>query len=381
MTAIYLDFQATSPLDPRVYDVMVPWLLKPANPHATHAFGREASRAVERAREQIADLLGAEPDEILFTSGATEAANLAIRSLPLGSRVLASNIEHACVRETLKSLASRLDVAVVSADAQGLLNAEEVAELAEGRDAVIIMAVNNEIGTIQPIREIGDACRLVGAALLTDISQAVGRIPLNLSEWGTSGAWLSSHKIYGPQGIGALIWRAGSLPTPLATGGGQERGVRPGTVPTALAVGFGAACELAKREMEREAIHVTELSARFLRGVRERHPSVLVNGSLCPRVPHNLNLAFLGIDADALVASMPDLAISTGSACSAGALGTSHVLQAIGPDEVTSSSIRVGFGRVTTAADVDTAARMICDAVDALLGGTRKKVLNGASRW
>lgn len=380
MTAIYLDHQATSPLDPRVLDAMVPWLSKPANPHASHAFGRDANRAVECARQQIADLVGAAPEQVILTSGATEAANLAIRTLPPGSRVLASNIEHACVRETLRSLAGSLDLATAPVDAEGLLNPDEVAELAEGRDAVIVMAVNNEIGTVQPIHEISNACRLVGAALLTDITQAAGRIPVDLAGWDAKAAWLSSHKIYGPQGIGALIWRAGSPPAPLTTGGGQERGLRSGTVPTALAVGFGAACELAKLEMERDAVHVAELSMRFLHAIRERHPSVVVNGSLCHRVPHNLNLAFLGVDADTLVASIPGLAISTGSACSAGALGTSHVLQAIAPDEVASSAIRIGFGRATTAAEVDTAARMICDAVDGLSGRMREEMLSVVSQ-
>lgn len=373
MNTIYLDYQATAPLDPRVYDAMAPWWSRPANPHASHAFGREAERAIERARQQIADLTGAQPHEVFLTSGATEAANLAIRTLSIGSRVVVSNIEHACVRETLRSRDGQLDVAIVPVDSDGIISADDVAELAEGRDAVIVMAVNNEIGTIQPIREIGNACRLVGAALLTDISQAAGRIPIHLADWGASAAWLSAHKIYGPQGIGALIWRATSRPTPLVTGGGQERGVRPGTVPTALAVGFGEACELALREMERDATHVAELSGRFLRAVRERHPSVVVNGSSHHRIPHNLNLAFVGIDADALVASVPELAISTGSACSAGALGPSHVLQAIGPDEVISSSIRIGFGRATTAAEVDTAAQVICDAVDGLSGRMRKR--------
>lgn len=374
MTTIYLDHQATTPVDPLVLEAMLPWLSRPANPHAAHAYGREAIQAVEVARRQIAALIGAAEEQVFLTSGATEAANIAIRSLPPGSRVLAGPIEHACVHETLKNSATRLSVTYVGVDEEGLLDADEIAELAGDVDAVITMAVNNEIGTIQPMSRIADACRLAGTSLLTDITQAVGRIPVDLNDWDVRAGWMSSHKIYGPQGIGALIWRGTTAPRPLSTGGGQERGVRPGTVPTALAVGFGRACELAGQEMERDNHHVTVLSARFLASLRRRHPGLIVNGSIEQRIPHNLNLAFRGVDADALVGMLPSLAISTGSACSAGAIGVSRVLSAIASDEVASSSIRIGFGRTTTTDEVDQAANMISEAVSALMGDAQRKV-------
>lgn len=374
MTAIYLDHQATTPIDPRVLDAMLPWLTRPANPHAIHAYGRDAADAVETARRQVAELVGAKEREVFFTGGATEAANIAIRSLPTGTRVLTSPIEHACVRETLAATSDRLEVAYAEIDGEGLLDPDALGEQIDGCDTVIAMAVNNEIGTIQPMAEIGATCSLVGAALLTDVTQAVGRIPVNLSTWDARAAWLSSHKIYGPQGIGALVWREERSPQPLSTGGGQEHGVRPGTVATALAVGFGKACELAAREMEQDTEHATVLSARLLKVIRQAHPDVIVNGSRDRRVPHNLNLAFEGVDADVLIAMLPGLAISAGSACSAGAIGISHVLKAITSEGIAASSIRIGLGRTTTVDEVDAAGRMISEAVSMLTGNTRIKV-------
>jgi len=374
MTAIYLDHQATTPTDPRVLEAMLPWMSRPANPHAIHSFGRDAAEAVETARRQVAGLVGADARQVFFTGGATEAANIAIRSLPTGSRVLASPIEHACVLETLASMGDNLDIAYAEVDGEGLLDADAIADQAVGFDAVVAMAVNNEIGTVQPMPEIGSACRLVGASLLTDIAQAAGRIPVDLRAWDAQAAWLSSHKIYGPQGIGALIWRDARAPQPLSTGGGQEHGVRPGTVATALAVGFGKACELAAAEMERDSRHASALSGRFLDAIRCEHPDVVVNGSAKRRISHNLNLAFEGVDADHLVGMLPGLAISTGSACSAGAIGTSHVLMAITSEGIAASSIRVGFGRWSTIQEVDRAAEMICEAVRRFMAGAPRKV-------
>ena len=375
MTVIYLDHQATTAPDPRVLEAMLPWMSRPANPHATHAFGRAAADAVETARGQIAALVGAHPQEVFLTAGATEAANIAIRALPAGSRVLVSPIEHACVIETLAARTGDLDVAVAPIGSDGVLDADQFADALDGRDVAIVMAVNNEIGTVQPIAEIAAACRLVDASLLTDVSQAAGRIPVDLSGWNASGAWLSSHKIYGPQGIGALVWRGNGAPKPVVTGGGQERGVRSGTVATALAVGFGVACDIALREMAQDARQAAALSRRLLETVRALHPDVIVNGSLEHRVPQNLSLAFSGIDADALVASLPTLAISTGSACSAGAIGTSHVLAAIAPSHVAESTVRIGIGRTTTTDEVDEAATLIGKAVAALAGDEHRKVV------
>jgi cysteine desulfurase len=374
MTAIYLDHQATTPIDPRVLDAMLPWMSRPANPHALHSFGRAAASAVEAARHQIGALVGAHADEVYLTGGATEAANIAIRSLPHGSRVLTSPIEHACVFETLASLGDALDVTTASVGADGVIDSDDFADALDGHDAAIVMAVNNEIGTVQPMAEIAAACRLTGAALLTDVTQAAGRIPIDLNAWDVNAAWLSSHKIYGPQGLGALIWRGTLPPRPLHTGGGQERGVRSGTVATALAVGFGAACEIAAMAMEGDASHAAALSARFLDRLRQAHPWLVVNGSMDRRVPHNLSVSFPGVDADALVAGLPELAISTGSACSAGAIGVSRVLAAIASAQVADGTIRVGFGRQTTIEEVDAAASMVVRAVEMLAAGASRKV-------
>ena len=374
MTSIYLDHQATSPADPRVVDAMLPWLSRPANPHAAHSFGREAAQAVERATGAIAALVGCDFSQVLLTSGATESANLAIRSLPSGARVLASAIEHPCVLQTLASLADRLSVTLLPVNEDGLIDADAFGDQVQHHDAAIVMAVNNEIGTVQPLSIIADACRMTGAALMTDVTQAAGRIPVDLTLWNAAAAWLSSHKIYGPQGIGALIWRSETDLSPLVTGGGQQRGLRSGTIPTVLAVGFGVACELAASEMQRDATHAADLSQGMLAAIRARRPDVVVMGSMRERIPHNLSLAFPGVDADVLVASVPAIAISTGSACSAGALGTSHVLDALMTGELASSTIRIGFGRATTAQEVAHAARLICDAVDGLTADVRKRV-------
>lgn len=374
MTAIYLDHQATTPIDPRVLEAMLPWMSQPANPHATHAFGRAAAAAVETARDRIGALVGARPEDVYLTGGATEAANMAIRFLPDGSRVLTSSIEHACVLETLASLVGALDVTTAAVGADGLIDPDDFADALDGHDAAIVMAVNNEIGTVQPMAEIAAACRLTGTGLFTDVTQAAGRIPVDLTAWGVQAGWLSSHRIYGPQGIGALVWRGTQPPRPLITGGGQERGVRSGTVATALAVGFGAACEIATREMAADAKHAAALSARFLDHLRQVHPWLVVNGSMDRRVPHNLSVSFPGIDADALVAGLPELAISTGSACSAGAIGVSHVLAAITSTQVADGTIRVGFGRQTTSEEVDAAASMVIRAVETLAAGASRKV-------
>jgi len=374
MTAIYLDYQATTPLDPRVLDAMLPWMSRPANPHATHVFGRAAAEAVESARHQVAMLVGARAEEVYFTGGATEAANIAIRGLPSGSRVLTSPIEHACVVDTLAALAGDLEVTIAAVGTDGVIDAGEFSDSIGGHDAAIIMAVNNEVGTVQPMAEIAAACRLVDAALLTDLSQAAGRIPVELADWDVHAGWLSSHKLYGPQGIGALVWRSAPRPRPILTGGGQERGVRSGTVATALVVGFGTACEIAMREMAIDARHAAALSARFLDRLRQAHPWLVVNGSLDRRVPQNLSVSFPGIEADALVSSLPDLAISTGSACSAGAIGVSHVLAAMASTEVADGTIRIGFGRPTTIEEIDGAAAMIIRSVTMLTAGARRKV-------
>lgn len=381
-SVIYLDHQGTTPLDPQVLDAMLPWMSRPANPHASHAHGRSAADAVEEARHHVAAAVNARPEEIVFTASATEAANLAIRSiLPRGGSAVSSPIEHPCVRETLAARNLNAQVVFIPVGEDGVVEIEAVEEAVEnGPDLVAVMAVNNEIGTIQPVEEIGRLCEFTGIPFLCDVVQAVGRIPIDVQAQGITLAPLSSHKLYGPAGIGALVARSGTrdLLVPLATGGGQEGGTRPGTLPTALCVGFGRACELAVAARERDWDHAGRLSSVFLAGLREGLGNVTVNGSLDQRIPHNLNLALRGVDADALMAALPLLSIATGSACSSGALKRSHVLSAIGLDaERADGSIRIGFGRDTTEEDVRHAVAMVTDAAFRVTGRQDRLIAGG----
>lgn len=370
---IYLDFQATTPIDDSVLDAMLPWMRTPSNPHASeHLWGREAEAAVDRARQQVAAAVNGQPNGVTFTSGATEAANLVIRSFARpGSRILISAIEHPCVEETAQTCAELgATVDRIAVDEEGLVDVEALPEDLDRFDLVSVMAVNNEVGTIQPIKTIAAICRSSGVPFHTDAAQAVGRIPIDMAD-GLSFVTLSGHKIYGPQGIGAIcadLEHAGRL-APLMSGGGQQRGVRPGTVPVALCVGFGRACELAVQRRQADRSHCSALSSKFIEHLSRRAGQFTVNGSLDQRVPHNLNLAFGGISADELLAMLPDLALSTGSACSSGAIAPSRVLAAMGLDERTiRGSIRLGFGRTTTGEEVVFAAEAISAAVKRLRG-------------
>lgn len=370
---IYLDFQATTAINEDVLDAMLPWLRTPSNAHAgEHSWGREAHAAVEQAREQVAAAVNGNPKGVIFTGSATEAANLVVRSFGgAGRRILISSIEHPCVEETAQACA-RLgsEIHRVSVDADGLVDLDELAEKLDNCDLVSVMAVNNEVGTVQPIDTIATLCRSSGVPFHSDAAQALGRIPLDMAS-GISFLTLSGHKIYGPQGIGAIcadLELAGQL-APLVTGGGQQGGVRPGTVPVALCVGFGRACELAVLERASEHARCAALSRQFIERLSQAIGDFTVNGSLDHRVPHNLNLAFDGISADELLAMLPDLALSTGSACSSGAIAPSRVLATMGLDESTiRSSIRLGFGRTTTVEEVVLAAEAIGAAVKQLRG-------------
>ncbi|KQO70627.1 cysteine desulfurase family protein [Methylobacterium sp. Leaf88] len=371
MRQIYLDYQASTPMDERVLQAMLEWLTRPANPHASeNEPGRLAHEAVEKARAEIAAALGAEPECVLFTSGATEAANLALRSLVPGQGHLAiSAIEHPCVTETGAELERRgARLTVIPVDGDGLVDIEEMERvLDDAPDLVSIMAVNNEVGTVQPISEIAAMCAEVGVAFHSDAAQALGRVPVCLTS-GLSALTISGHKVYGPQGIGAIAVAPDALPKlkPMLTGGGQQGGIRPGTLPVALCVGLGEACRLAVLELEADRRHVQDLRDRMLGILGQELGTVVVNGSLADRVPHNLNLAIPGVDAQELLARAPRLALSTGSACSSGAIELSRVLAAMGVDPVTAAaSIRIGFGRGTSIQDVEAAAMMIAGAARA----------------
>lgn len=371
---VYLDHQASTPLDPEVLDAMLPWLRAGGNPHsAEHAAGRAAHAAVEGARAEVADLIGAEPDDVVFTSGATEAVNLVLRGLATSPmRVAVSAIEHSCVIGTAAVLARAGGmVTTVPVDSDGIVDLDALHDALRSSDLAAVMAVNNEIGTVQPIREAAAIARAAGRPYLCDAAQAAGRIPLDQRGMGIDYLTLSAHKMYGPQGIGAMSAsrEARRRLDPLVTGGGQQGGLRAGTLPVALCVGFGRASALARSMMRDDARHARKLSDLMLSELERGIDGVAVNGSLDQRVPQNLNLRFDGLLADDILARLPDVAMSTGSACSSGALGTSHVLKAIGLDDTdASSSIRIGFGRRTTREQVLSASSAIVDTVNALRG-------------
>lgn len=372
---IYLDYQATTPVDERVLAVMLPWFTeKFGNPHSRdHRHGWQAEEAVEEARRQVAALIGATAKEIVFTSGATESNNLAIkgaaRAAGEGRRhVVTCETEHKCVLESCRRLEREgFEVTYLPVGGDGLIDLDELAAALSERTALVsIMAVNNEIGVIQPIAEIGRLCREHGAKFHTDAAQAAGKIPLDVKTMNIDLLSISGHKVYGPKGIGALyVRRRPKVPIePLMDGGGQERGLRCGTVPTPLAVGLGAACAVASDEMAAEAERLTRLRDRFLARLRSAVPDVHLHGDLARRIPGNLNFSFPDIEGQDLMMRLTGLSVSTGSACSSATVGPSHVLSALGLDaRFLHNALRIGLGRFTTEAEVDRAAGMIAAAV------------------
>ena len=370
----YLDYQATTPVDERVLEVMLPWLGRPANPHSSeHAFGQDAATAIEVARTQVAEAVNGDPKGVVFTASATEAANIVIRSMADGdSRILVSAIEHPCVADTAEECMKRgsATVTTIPVSEGGLVDLDALSELMVDVDLVSIMTVNNEVGTIQPIEDIGALCVGEGVLLHTDAAQAIGRVQVDMGS-GITFATLSSHKIYGPPGIGAICAQpeAMSLLRPLMSGGGQEGGLRPGTLPTALCVGFGEACTLAVRERERDEEKAAQLASSFLEQLDKAGVSYVVNGSREERVAQNLNVSFNGVEAEVLLAELPTLALSTGSACSSGSIGPSAVLTAMGlDDDRVRSAVRIGFGRGTGRSEVCKAAANVAAAVARLQG-------------
>jgi len=361
----YLDYQATTPLDERVLEAMLPWLGRPANPHSReHAFGQDAASAVELARVRVAEAVNGDPEGVVFTASATEAANIVIRSFAKGrSRLVISAIEHPCVAATAAECMKegRAAVATAPVDESGIVDLDALSEMIVDASLVSIMLVNNEVGTIQPIEDIGTLCAGEGVPLHTDAAQAIGRVRVDM-DVGITFATLSSHKIYGPPGIGAVCAQreAISLLNPLMSGGGQEGGLRPGTLPTPLCVGFGAACALAVQEREKDEAQAGVLADLFLEQLDTAGVAYAINGSREDRVAQNLNLSFEGVEAEALLAHLPTLAISTGSACSSGAIGPSAVLTAMGlEDDRVRSAVRIGFGRGTGPNEVRDAAAKV----------------------
>lgn len=372
---IYMDYHATTPVDRRVLEAMLPYFSeKFGNPHSvSHTFGWEAEEAVERGREQVARLIGADPKEIVFTSGATESNNLAIKGAARfykakRNHLVAAATEHKCVLESCKCLAREgFEVTVLPVRPDGLVELDAVERaITENTVLVSIMAANNEIGVLQPIAEIGAICRARGALFHTDAAQAVGKIPLDVKAMNVDLLSISGHKIFGPKGIGALYLRRRPRVRldPLIDGGGQERGWRSGTVPTPLVVGLGQACAIYAEEGEAESRRLRALRDRLYERIAGRLDGVVLNGDAARRLPNNLNLSFEGLAPGALLAALKDVALSSGSACTSAAVEPSYVLRALGvPDALVNTSVRFGLGRPTTEAEVDYVAdRVVAEA-------------------
>ena len=373
--AIYLDYQATTPTDPRVVEAMMPYLVQRfGNPHSgSHGFGKEAADAVERAREQVAALIGAEAREIVFTSGATEANNLAIKGAarflkPRRHRLVTVATEHKCVLESCRALvAEGCELVVLPVERDGLVDPDRLRAVIDERTALVsVMAVNNEIGVVQDLAAIGAIARGAGALFHTDAAQAFGKIPLDVAGRRIDLMSISGHKVYGPKGIGALYVRRRPRVRlePLFSGGGQERGLRSGTLAPALIVALGEAAEIAGREMTAEAARLADLAALFLERLG---PGVAVHGDRRARIPGNLNIGFAGVPALDLMAAVPELALSVGSACTSAEVEPSYVLSALGLDAAAAgAALRIGFGRFTTEAELLRAADRLRLAVAGL---------------
>jgi len=378
---VYLDNQATTPCDPRVVAAMLPFFTERfGNPHsAEHRLGRDAEEAVERARAQVADLIGADPREIILTSGATESNNIAIKGAARfarshGSdrtRVVTVATEHKCVLQSVADLASEgFEPVVLPVRPDGLLDPQTLAAAVDDRTLLVsVMAVNNEIGVIQDLAALVPIAKRVGALFHTDAAQAAGKIPLDVAALGVDLLSLSGHKLYGPKGVGALYVRRRPRVrlSPLFSGGGQERGLRSGTLPTPLIVGLGEACRIAAAEMAEEAARLAGLREALHRRLAEALPGLRLNGSASARIPGNLNLTFPRTEAAELMARAPDLCVSTGSACSSAEVEPSYVLRALGlTDAEAARTLRIGLGRFTSAADIDYAAAALIAAHEGL---------------
>jgi cysteine desulfurase len=364
---IYLDYQATTPLDPRVLEAMMPYFTyKFGNAHSrSHAYGWEAEEAVEKARAQIAKLVGADEKELIYTSGATESNNLAIKGVAefykdRRNHIVTTVTEHKCVLDTCRHLEQQgFSVTYLPVQKNGIVDLEKLRAAVTDKTVVVsIMAVNNEIGVIQPLAEIGKICREKGAFFHTDAAQAVGKIPLDVNAMNIDLMSISGHKIYGPKGIGALYVRRRPRVRLVAmiNGGGQERGFRSGTLPTPLCVGLGEAAEICMKEMEAEAKRLMKLRDRMLTGLQAKLPEIYVNGDLDQRIPGNLNISFAYVEGESLMMGIKGLSVSSGSACTSASLEPSYVLRALGVDEeLAHTSLRIGLGRFTTEQEVVTA--------------------------
>src|SRR5450432_124251 len=373
---IYLDNHATTPLDPRVLETMLPYLSGKFGNAAshTHTCGWEAGAAVVTARKHIAALINASPNEIVFTSGATESDNLAIKGVAdvlrdRGNHIITSAVEHKAVLDScrhLEKLGFRITRLPVLPD--GRIDLQHLAS-AISKDTILvsIMAANNETGVVQPLEEIGRLCRERGVLFHSDAVQALGRMPLDVERFNLDIASLTAHKCYGPKGCGALYVRRGVKIAPLIDGGGHEGGMRSGTLNVPGIVGFGKACEIALAEMPEESCRTAGLRNRLRDRLLAELTNVTVNGSMEHRLPGNLNICFHNVDSETLMTAIRDVAVSSGSACNSEKIDPSHVLKALGlSDEDAGSSIRFGIGRFNTQAEIDYVAELVIEAVKKL---------------
>ncbi|HEV3301676.1 MAG TPA: cysteine desulfurase family protein [Planctomycetaceae bacterium] len=377
---IYLDHHATTPVDPRVFEAMRPFFLEKFGNAASlnHVFGTEAADAVEQSRAEVARLLGADSSSLIFTSGATEANNLALlgvaRGGPSGRHIIATAAEHRSVLDPLRRLErSGAEVTFLPVDEHARVRADQVAAAIKPNTILVsVIFANNEVGSINPLREIGEVCRQRNVLLHCDAVQAVGKIPLDLSELPIDLLSLSAHKLYGPKGVGVLFVRRdrGRIAIePLLYGGGHERRLRSGTLPVPLIVGLGAACLIAQEEMHDEAARLTLLRDRLQAGLQREIDGLSFNGHPTERLPGNLNVSFESIDGEALLAGLTGLAVSSGSACTSADPEPSHVLRAMGLSEaMTRASLRFGLGRFTSESEIDEAVRIVDAAIRKLRG-------------
>jgi len=375
---IYLDYQSTSPVDPRVVEAVSKSLQEDfGNPHSrTHSFGWSAEEKVEIARKQIADLINADPKEIFFTSGATESNNIAIKGVANfyknsgKNHIITVATEHKCVLNSVRDLEQEgFTSSFLGVQKNGLIDLNQLESLITNKTCLVsIMAVNNEIGVIQPLKEIGQLCRKFGVFFHSDCAQAFGKIALDVNDLNLDLMSISGHKIYAPKGIGAIYVRRKPRVRikSLFSGGGQERGIRCGTVPTSLALGLGLASEIAKKEMTKDHQHIKKLSDKFLKEILKLS-HIYLNGDQTHRYCGNLNLSFAGIEGESLIMAIKDLAVSSGSACTSASLEPSYVLHALGvDDDLAHTSIRFGIGRFTTEEEIDYAINLINQKVNRL---------------
>ncbi|MER3555215.1 MAG: IscS subfamily cysteine desulfurase [Meiothermus sp.] len=380
MKVIYLDNHATTPCDPRVLQAMLPYFTEFfGNPSSSlHQPGRKAAQAVEHARGQVAELIGAKPGEIVFTSGASESNNLAIFGVAEAyrgerQRIVTTPIEHKAVLEPFRQLTrGGFEAVFLPVDARGRVDLEAAQQVIDDRTLLVsVQAANNEIGTIQPVPEIAALAHRCGALVHCDAAQAVGKIPLDVGSWDVDLLSISAHKLYGPKGVGALYVAQGLKKTalqPQILGGGQESGLRSGTLNVPGIVGLGEACEIARVSMPEESRRISRLRDAFESGLRAVIPGIRVNGDLENRLPGNSSITFPDIEADALLLNMPHVALSMGSACNAGAIEPSYVLTSIGLSrDLAHSTVRIGWGRFNQEDDVATALACLSEAYSRLV--------------